>query len=399
MTGLSSFSPERILVCQLRQIGDVLLTTPSIRLLHERYPAAAIDVFTEKKCVPVLENNPHVRRVWALDKKALPNFLAELRYYARIAAENYDLVVDFQQLPRCRFVTLMSRARVRLSYPPPWYNRLLYTHWATPVHGYSGSYRASILAPLGIVWNGQGPEMFLTEKEKGWARDYLAACGLVPGTYVTLDPTHRRSTRLWPARHYGAMIDQVHAARPALRFFILYGPGEEAMVREVLKGAKEIIFAPDQYLAAYVAEQTGRSFITWHGFCPTHAKILPEDVEREKALHPNAVFIAHPECRPAVTHLADKVASTEGMCRYVQETPATEIIVGTEVGIIHRMKKENPEKVFYPVSELAVCPNMKRTTLEKVLWSLEDNVHEVNPPAEIARRAFASIERMVNYRP
>ncbi len=171
------------------------------------------------------------------------------------------------------------------------------------------------------------------------------------------------------------------------------------MVREVLKGAKEIIFAPDQYLAAYVAEQTGRSFITWHGFCPTHAKILPEDVEREKALHPNAVFIAHPECRPAVTHLADKVASTEGMCRYVQETPATEIIVGTEVGIIHRMKKENPEKVFYPVSELAVCPNMKRTTLEKVLWSLEDNVHEVNPPAEIARRAYASIERMLNYRP
>lgn len=171
------------------------------------------------------------------------------------------------------------------------------------------------------------------------------------------------------------------------------------MVREVLKGAKEIIFAPDQYLAAYVAEQTGRSFITWHGFCPTHAKILPEDVEREKALHPNAVFIAHPECRPAVTHLADKVASTEGMCRYVQETPATEIIVGTEVGIIHRMKKENPEKVFYPVSELAVCPNMKRTTLEKVLWSLEDNVHEVNPPAEIARRAYASIERMLNYHP
>jgi len=171
------------------------------------------------------------------------------------------------------------------------------------------------------------------------------------------------------------------------------------MVQEVLKDAAEIIFAPDQYLAAYVAEQTGRTFITWNGFCPTHAKILPEDVEREKARHPNAVFIAHPECRPAVTHLADKVASTEGMCRYVQETPATEIIVGTEVGIIHRMQKENPGKIFYPVSEQAVCPNMKRTTLEKVLWSLQDKVHEVNPPADIARGAYASIERMLNYRP
>lgn len=171
------------------------------------------------------------------------------------------------------------------------------------------------------------------------------------------------------------------------------------MAKEVLKGEPEIIFVPDQYLAAYVAEQTGMKFIVWHGFCPTHAKILPEDIEREKALHPRAVVIVHPECRPAVTHLADKVASTEGMCRYVQESAATEIIVGTEVGIIHRMKKENPGKVFYPVSEQAVCPNMKRITLEKVLWSLQDKVYEVTPPAEIAKRAYDSIERMLNYRP
>ena len=233
MTDLSSFRPERILVCQLRQIGDVLLTTPSIRLLAERYPQAAIDVFTEKKCLPVLENNPRVRRVWALDRKELPNFLAELRYYARIARENYDLVVDFQQLPRCRFVTLMSRARVRLSYPPPWYNRPLYTHWAKPRHGYSGQYRAGILAPLGIAWNGQAPELFLTEAETDWARDYLAGFGLTPGSFITLDPTHRRATRLWPARHFGAMIDQVHAARPDLPFFILYGPGERDMAAQV----------------------------------------------------------------------------------------------------------------------------------------------------------------------
>lgn len=235
MTDLSSFSPERILVCQLRQIGDVLLTTPSIRLLHERYPAAAIDVFTEKKCAPVLDNNPHVRRVWALDKKALPNFLAELRYYARIAAENYDLVVDFQQLPRCRFVTLLSRAEVRLTYPPPWYNRLLYTHWAPPTPGYSGRFRAGILAPLGIVWNGQAPELFLTDEEKRWAETYLAGFDLERGRFITLDPTHRRSTRLWPARHYADMVARVHAARPDLRFFILFGPGEEAMAREVLE--------------------------------------------------------------------------------------------------------------------------------------------------------------------
>ena len=250
MTDLHAFTPQRILVCQLRQIGDVLLTTPSIRLLHERYPSASIDVFTEKKCLPVLENNPHVRRVWALDKKSLPNFLAELRYYARIAAEKYDLVVDFQQLPRCRFVTLMSRARVRLSYPPPWYNRLLYTHWAEPINGYSGKFRASMLAPLGIVWDGQAPELFLTEKEESWAREYLAGYSLTPGSFVTLDPTHRRTTRLWPARHYGAMIDRVHASRPDLRFFLLFGPGEADMAREVLEhcASREACVLPDHVI-------------------------------------------------------------------------------------------------------------------------------------------------------
>jgi heptosyltransferase-2/heptosyltransferase-3 len=247
MTDLQSFRPEHILVCQLRQIGDVLLTTTAIRLLHERYPEAAIDVFTEKKCAPVLENNPHVRRVWALDKKALPNLLAELRYYARIAGERYDLVVDFQQLPRCRFVTLLSRAKVRLSYPPPWYNRLLYTHWTQPAPEYSAGYRVGILAPLGIAWNGQAPEIFLTDEEKAWAGEYLAGLGLAPGEFITLDPTHRRSTRLWPARHYGAMIGQVHAARPDLRFLILYGPGERDMASEVVARcpAPEACVLPD----------------------------------------------------------------------------------------------------------------------------------------------------------
>jgi heptosyltransferase-3 len=234
MTDLTTSQPKRILVCQLRQIGDVLLTTPSIRLLHERFPHAVIDVFTEKKCLPVLEHNPRLRTVWAVDKKALPTFFHELAFYARVARENYDLVVDFQQLPRCRFVTLMSRAPVRLSFPPPWYNRFLYTHWTKLSGGYSGKHRASMLAPLGITWNGEAPEIFLTEAETAWARNYLTGLGLEPGAFITLDPTHRRSTRLWPARHYGAMIAQVHAVRPDLRFLILFGPGERDMAAEVL---------------------------------------------------------------------------------------------------------------------------------------------------------------------
>lgn len=111
-----SIQPKRILVCQLRQIGDVLLSTPSIRLLKERFPEASIDVLTEKKCVTILENNPNVDRIWAIDKKALANPLKALRFYAQAGRNDYDLVVDFQQLPRCKWVILFSRASVKLTY-------------------------------------------------------------------------------------------------------------------------------------------------------------------------------------------------------------------------------------------------------------------------------------------
>jgi len=168
------------------------------------------------------------------------------------------------------------------------------------------------------------------------------------------------------------------------------------MVEEVLKDAEEIIFVPDRYLAAFVAEKTGRTFITWPGFCPTHARILPEHIEAVRALHPGAVVMVHPECRPEVAALADQVISTGGMSRYAREAEAREIIVGTEPGIIHRLKKENPDKIFHPVSDSVICPNMKRTSLEKILWSLEDMTPAIEVPEEIAGRARRCIEAMLN---
>lgn len=131
--------------------------------------------------------------------------------------------MDFQQLPRCRFVTLMNRAPVRLSFPPPWYNRFLYTHWTKLSGGYSAKHRASMLAPLGITWNGEAPEIFLTEAETAWARNYLTGLGLEPGAFITRTRPTAAPPGLWPARHYGAMIAQVHAVRPDLRL-ILFGP-------------------------------------------------------------------------------------------------------------------------------------------------------------------------------
>jgi quinolinate synthase len=158
---------------------------------------------------------------------------------------------------------------------------------------------------------------------------------------------------------------------------------------------KEIIFVPDQFLAQNVSAQVKHDFIIWEGYCPTHAKILPENIMQAKRLHPKAKVIVHPECRPTVTELADVVTSTEGMSKYIRKAPETEFIIGTETGIIHRMKKENPDKIFYPVTEMAVCPNMKKITLEKVLWSLEDLSYEIAVPTDIMEKARLSIERML----
>ncbi|MBP7835863.1 MAG: quinolinate synthase NadA [Candidatus Omnitrophica bacterium] len=162
-----------------------------------------------------------------------------------------------------------------------------------------------------------------------------------------------------------------------------------------LKDKKEIIFVPDKYLADFVAKKTGRTLITWNGFCPTHIKILPEDVKRERKFHPFAKVIVHPECLPSVVAMADAVLSTSQMAKFARETEAKEMIVGTEVGLIYRLKKDNPGKEFYPASERAICPNMKRTTQEKILWSLEELKEEVKVPDDIRKRAKKAIDRML----
>ena len=168
------------------------------------------------------------------------------------------------------------------------------------------------------------------------------------------------------------------------------------MAREAFLPDEEVIFIPDKYLANYTSVQTGRKFIVWNGFCPTHAKILRETILEQKRLHPAAKVIVHPECRPEVIALADVALSTSGMGKYAGEEKAEEFIVGTEIGMLHRLRKENPTKTFHPI-DIAVCPNMKRTTLEKVLWSLEELGFEIELPPETIERAAISIRRMLEY--
>jgi quinolinate synthase len=171
----------------------------------------------------------------------------------------------------------------------------------------------------------------------------------------------------------------------------------EKIALEAFAADEEVIFVPDKYLAHYVAAQTGRKFITWKGFCPTHARILPEAILEQQRLHPDAKVIVHPENRPEVIALADRVLSTGGMSSFARNDEAQEFIVGTEIGILHRMQKENPGKTFYRVSDLAICPNMKRTTLEKVLWSLEEMTFKIEVPPEIMARARTGITKMMEF--
>jgi len=124
-------------------------------------------------------------------------------------------------------------------------------------------------------------------------------------------------------------------------------------------------------------------------------KILPEDILSLKKKYPSYVAMVHPECRPDAKAAADEVLSTGGMMRYARQSSAPGFIIGTEIGILHRLRKENPSKYFIPVTDKAVCPNMKRITLEKVLWSLQDMKHKIIVPEDIRVRALSAVERML----
>jgi quinolinate synthase len=159
--------------------------------------------------------------------------------------------------------------------------------------------------------------------------------------------------------------------------------------------SEQILFVPDKYLGHYASTETKKKMTLWPGFCPAHIRILPEHIIQLKKDYPQAKVVVHPECRPEVITLADEVLSTGGMCHYAQREDISQMIVGTEIGIIYRLRKENPEKRFIPASEQAICSDMKLITLEKVLLSLETMAPEVKVPEEIRRKAKVAVDRML----
>jgi quinolinate synthase len=262
-----------------------------------------------------------------------------------------------------------------------------------------------------------GDSLELSQKAAGTDAEVIVFCGvhfmaetaaiLCPGKTVLLPDLHagcpmanmitEKGLRETKKQHPGATVVcyvNTSAAVKAESDICCTSANAVKVVRS-LGDDREIIFVPDQYLGGWVAEQTGRQMILWPGYCPTHARILAPDILRCRREHPEAKVLVHPECRPEAKAVADAVLSTGGMTRYAQETDCKEIIVGTEIGMIYRLQKENPGKRFYAVSEQAVCPRMKLITLETVLWSLENNANVVHVPERVRSKAKLAVDRML----
>jgi quinolinate synthase len=162
---------------------------------------------------------------------------------------------------------------------------------------------------------------------------------------------------------------------------------------------KSIVFVPDRNLGRFVSEKTGRDLILWPGYCHVHVIITEDDIKNAKAKHPDAIVMAHPECTDPVKALSDELLSTGQMLRYAKQSEAGQFIIATETRIIHTLKTQNPRKEFFPAIESAVCPNMKRITLEKILWSLQDMQYKVTVPQDVRIKAKKAIDRMVEILP
>lgn len=161
----------------------------------------------------------------------------------------------------------------------------------------------------------------------------------------------------------------------------------------------EVIFVPDQHLGRFAAERTGRALILWPGYCTTHVLITEEDIKNAKARYSDAIVMAHPECNEPVKAMADELLSTGQMLKFAAKSRAKQFIIATEIGIIHALKKRNPDKEFFAASERGICPDMKKITLEKVLWSLEDMQYEIVVPEEVRIKAKKALDRMVEVLP
>jgi len=156
-----------------------------------------------------------------------------------------------------------------------------------------------------------------------------------------------------------------------------------------------VICIPDKNLSMWAARNTKKKVIAWDGYCNVHERVTVKDIQEAREQHPEAVILTHPECRIEVNEMADHVTSTSGMLRFAHASAEEEFVVGTEIGLMHRLRKENPDKIFYPLRRDMICPNMKKTTLQSVLRAFQENRYIVKVPEDIRIRAKKALDRML----
>lgn len=222
--------------------------------------------------------------------------------------------------------------------------------------------------------------------------DLKAGCGLA-------DSITAEQLRAWKAAHPGAVVVAYinTSAEVKAESDVCCTSSNALKIVEQVEPGREILFLPDMFLGDYIRRKTGRTMHLWVGDCPVHAKLRPEEVARARKEHPGAPLVAHPECGCAsqVLPQVDRVLSTDGMVRFAEETRAPEVIVATEVGILHRMRGLNPTTRFTPLDAGAICPYMKEISLEDVRDALRHLQYRIEVPAEVARNARRALERMV----
>ena len=202
------------------------------------------------------------------------------------------------------------------------------------------------------------------------------------------------------ARHPGAKavcyVNSTAEVKAECDICVTSGNAERVMA--TFSPDDEILFVPDQHLGGHISGLLDREYTLWPGYCPTHQLITAKAIADARSLHPGAPVMVHPECAKDVRAAADHALSTGGMCRFARESDAKEFIVGTEVGILHRLRKENPGKTFYPVSDRVTCPNMKKTTLENLAECLREMKTVVTVPEPVASRARRAVDAMLAVR-
>lgn len=233
----------------------------------------------------------------------------------------------------------------------------------------------------------------LSPEKKILSPDLEAGCSLAE--CITAE-----QLKAWKAEHPDAAVVAYVNTTAAVKALadVCCTSSNALKVVQSLPADQEILFVPDMYLGQWVKlQEPGRKIHLWNGSCHAHVRIRPEPIAALKKEHPKAEFLMHPECGclTASMGLADHILSTDGIIKQAKQSEAKEFIIATEVGILHRLKKENPEKTFYPAAAEASCEFMKKITLEKTLWSLEDLRYEVTVPKATADQARKSLERMM----